>query len=169
MKEPLAGERSRDLRGLSSSRSCCGPLSDPGPLPPATWGLESSLVSLPGSSCSRHSFGFSSPAICPLSRMVLKLNYFFSGYSHMPAFNPFRLKLCVGKSWRKIDDGQTDAVMKTLQRLHTSRGLQLSHPYRIHGSTNPSCSPCLSRPSPPHNLPLLQAQKGKRDGGLIWE
>lgn len=110
-------------------------------------GLERGLVSLPCLSCSRHFFGFSSPAICLLNRTILKLFFFFSGCSHTPAFNPLRLKLCIGKSRRKIDDGQTDAILKAFQRLPTSRGLQLSHPHKVHGGTNPSCSPCLSLPT----------------------
>lgn len=168
MKEPLAGERSRGFRGRPS-RCPAVVLSDPGlfPLPP--WGLALGLVSLPGPSCSHHSFGVSSPAICLLSQVVLKLN-FFSGCSHTSAFNPFRLKLWIGKSRRKTDDSQTGAMTMTSQRQPTSWGLQLRRLHKVHGGTNPSCSPCLSFPSPPPSLPCFRHRRGEgwgSDLGMI--
>lgn len=134
--------------------SCCGPLR-PRPVSSAALG--------PGAGPGFPSWSELQPPFLwrllsgnlPSESGGLEAEFFFSGCSHTSALNPFRLKLWIGKSRRKTDDSQTGAITMTSQRQPTSWGLQLRRLHKVHGGNNPSCSPCLSFPSPPPQPPLL--------------
>lgn len=144
MKEPIVRERSGVFRSPPASCWAC-----PGVLSQACFplfsqrpGLSPAFPSLLQLHLPSLQPLFPPKSSAPLDNLEAPC---FSCCSHKSAFNPFRLRLCTDRSLRKIDEGQTYAIMREYSRgSEHLGGLQSSRPHRHMEALSSGCPllPC---------------------------
>lgn len=170
MKEPIARERGGVSRSLWTSCPFCPPRHSSGtlllPAVPRAW----NLAWLPFLVRLVPTISLASPSLKSSAEWDSLWSFFFpplaSTNLHLILFG---LRLFIGKSLRKTDEGQAYAIMKTFQTLQTSQGPSVGHHQEVYWGTAVSPHPLLHSLSAPAPHPKHLTQEWMLVAAQIWE